>query len=325
MKKALMHYFSGTGNTFHMAKVIEDRIKLKGYKVEYNNIECETKETLDEFDLHIFLYPIYGFGTPSIVLRYLKNLKPIKASKTSIICSCAGFEGQSLSHVKSILNKKGYDVFLTDIGVYPDNWTHFSNPIDEKDQIKALENADVHIRELADKIANSETSIKKRSILNLAWSWLIFILFSSLGRRVLGKIFIADTSCTSCRKCIKTCPVNALELSNAVIKWKWNCENCQRCMNICPVKSIQTSILRLVSFILISVLTFFALVNFNEYYKLHTIINIPLYILLTAIGIFIVDVVLSFIERSTLGRKISQVSFTKKNRRYFVKEFKKTF
>lgn len=325
MKNALVHYFSGTGNTYHMAKVIGNRIKQQGYDIVYNNIECGNKEQVNDFTLHVFLYPVYAFGTPSIVLRYLKNLKPVNGCKTSIICSCVEFEGQSLNHVTSILKRKGYDVFLTDIGIYPHNWTQIANPVDEKTQRKVFEDTDIRIVELSDKITSFEVSMRKCSILNLGWTWFVFILFSILGRKILGKTFIADNSCISCQKCKNSCPVKAIQLIKGKPKWNWQCENCQRCINICPSQSIQTSQIRLIIFIIIEIAMAFVLISINQHYKLPFIANIFLYGVLFLAVTFFIDIIMNASERVSIVRKLFEFSYTKKYRRYMVKEFKKTF
>lgn len=325
MKMALIHYFSGTGNTYHMAKIIVDKIKKQGYEVVYNNIESGNKEQVNDFTLHIFLYPIYGFGTPSIVLRYLKNLKPVDGCKTSIICSCVEFEGQSLTHTTSILRRKGYDVFLTDIGIYPHNWTQIANPVDEKIQRKVFEDTDNRIVKLTDKIINFEVSMRKCSILNLGWSWFVFILFTILGRRILGKTFIADSSCISCQKCKEVCPVKAIHLSKGKPKWNWKCENCQRCINICPSKSIQTSLIRLITFVLVGIAILLLLISFNQHYKLLFLVNIFLYSVLFLAMTFFMDIIITALEKISIVRKLFEYSYTKKYRRYMVKEFLKNY
>lgn len=325
MKKALIHYFSGTGNTYHMVNVIGDRIKQQGYEVVYNNIEFGNAEQVNDFMLHVFSYPIYAFGTPSIVLRYFENLKPVEGCKASVICSCYKYEGQSLAHVSSILKRKGYDVFLTDIGIYPHNWTQIANPVDEEIQRKVFEDTDESILELADKITNFQVSIRKYSKLNLVWTWFVLILFNILGRRILGKTFIADNSCVSCEKCKEGCPVKAIQLSKGKPRWNWRCENCQRCINICPSRSIQTSPIRLITFVLVEIAMIFVLVSFNQLYQLPFLVNIFLYGVLFLAMTFFMDMIMNALERVSTVRKIFEYSYTKKYRRYMVKEFLKNY
>lgn len=325
MKKVLIHFFSGTGNTYHMVNVIGDRIKQQGYEVVYNNIELGNAEQVKDIALHIFSYPVYAFGTPSIVLRYLKNLKPVEQCKAAVICSCYEYEGQSLAHVSSILNRKGYDVFLTDIGIYPQNWTQIANPVEEKLQSKVVEATDKSMLELADKITTFQVSFRKCSKLNLPWTWFVFSLFNIAGRRILGKTFIADKSCVSCKKCIKGCPAKAIRLSKGKPKWNWKCENCQRCINMCPNSSIQTSPMRLSLFVLIAIGLLFGIFSFNQHHKQPFLLNIFLYGVIYLALTFFIDIIMNALEKIPLVRSIFEYSYTKKYRRYFVKDFLKNY
>ena len=65
-EKVIIHYFSGTGNTYHMIKLIGNRLEQHGYQIIYENIEHGNKEQFKDATLHILSYPIYAFGTPSI-------------------------------------------------------------------------------------------------------------------------------------------------------------------------------------------------------------------------------------------------------------------
>jgi flavodoxin/Pyruvate/2-oxoacid:ferredoxin oxidoreductase delta subunit len=322
MKKVLIHYFSGTGNTYHMVKMIGGSLTQQGYEVKYNNIENEKKERLDNFTLHIFSYPIYAYGTPSVVLKYIKTLSHVNGCKTAIVCSCGGFEGQSLAHMTALLKRKGFDVFLTDAGIYPDNWTQVINPKDEETQKKILENADSKILLLSGKISKLEGSIKKCSIFNQIWSWVVFLLFVAIGRRILGKAFIADSSCTSCGKCQKACPVKSVQLKNGNPKWDWKCENCQRCMNICPFKSIQTSPFKLGTFFTIEIALIFFVKAMNSSLHFPVLLNILLYCILIVISHYLIDIILGLLEKIPAVKSLFAYSYTKKYRRYMVNEFK---
>jgi ferredoxin len=177
---------------------------------------------------------------------------------------------------------------------------------------------------LSDKITNFEVSIRKCSIFNLGWSWFVFILFSILGRKILGKTFIADNSCISCEKCKNSCPVKAIQLIKGKPKWNWQCENCQRCINICPNQSIQTSPIKLIVFIIVEIAMVFVLISFNQHYQLPFLANVFLYGVLFLVMTLFIDIIMNVLERVSIIRKLFEHSYTKKYRRYMVKEFKKT-
>jgi NAD-dependent dihydropyrimidine dehydrogenase PreA subunit len=77
-------------------------------------------------------------------------------------------------------------------------------------------------------------------------------MFSFVGRRALGKIYVADDRCTSCGWCERACPAATIRMrcrgsARRLPRWGWRCEACQRCINGCPEKAIQVSGLRIVA------------------------------------------------------------------------------
>lgn len=322
MKTAIIHYFSGTGNTYHMANILGESLRQQGYDVRLFNMEKSDERPQEECSLHIFCYPIYAFGTPAIVLRYIRSLKKISGCKAAIVCSYGGFEGQSLTHMSMLLSRKGFDVFLTDAALYPDNWTQVVNPKGEAEQRAMMEKADHEMGLLGQKIASLETGIKKRGVLNLAWSWVVFSLFTVLGRRIMGKVFIADSTCISCGKCERACPVSTIKIRKGRPFWGWKCENCERCMNICPARSIQTSGIKLITYLIISIGLLFLQIRINSALHIHALLNVLSYCIIYIVAIFFMDVVFRLLENTPMGRKLLAISYTRKYRRYMVKEFK---
>lgn len=323
MGKYLIHYFSGTGNTYHMVKTMEWNLKDKGYIVDLLNIEKSEDIELKDYDNHIFCYPIYGFGTPSIMLKYISSIKVNRDTNAVIICTSAGFEGQGLSHVNALLNNKGFKVIYSDMVIFNYNWTQLFNPQSKEIEEKMFEKADLRTKEIIEKIINNKSEYKKMNIFGLGLSWIIFTVFRNLARRVLGKTFIADKSCVNCGKCKSICPVKAINMSEGRPKWNWNCESCQRCINICPKKSIQLSIVKLLIFFILELIPIWILIKINAYvYSLSIIANIVLYLIIFYINTIAAEVIIGVMEKVRIIRKILQISYTKKYRRNVATDFK---
>lgn len=321
MYKYLIHYFSGTGNTYHMVKTIESELRSRGYEVDLLNIEKDKDRDLSDYEVHIFCFPVYGFGTPSIMLKYISNFNVIK-SKAAIVCTSAGIEGQSLSHCKYLLSKKGFKVFLTDMVTYTYNWTQIINPQSKEKEEKVFKIAEVKEIEIAKKIINNEISYEKPNIIILVLSWVIFIMFRNLGRRILGKTFIADDNCIDCGKCKEVCPVNVIDIYNRKPRWNSKCESCQRCINICPQKSIQVSIVKLAVFVILELIPILIISYINNYiYNLPIILDIILYFIMFVVNTVIANVLISGMEKVRIFRKLFKVSYTKKYRRNIAKGF----
>lgn len=323
MGKYLIHYFSGTGNTYHMVKTMEKNLKDKGYLLDLLNIEKYDEVDLKDYEAHIFCFPVYGFGTPSIMLKYISNIKTKISTNAAIVCTSGGFEGQSLRHFKALLNQKGFNVIYTDMVTFTYNWTQMINPQGKEIEEKVFKKADSRTKEIIDKIVKNKSEYKEVNKFGLGVSWIIFTIFMSFARRVLGKTFIADKSCINCGMCKNICPVKAIDIHEGRPKWNWKCESCQRCINMCPKKSIQLSIAKLLIFLILEIIPIWILMKINAYiYSLPIIANIVLYLIMFFINTIAAETIIGIMEKVRIMRKIFEVSYTKKYRRNVATDFK---
>lgn len=323
MGKYLIHYFSGTGNTYHMVKTMEKNLKDKGYLLDLLNIEKYEEVDLKDYECHIFCFPIYGFGTPSIMLKYISSIKMKISANAAIVCTSGGFEGQALNHFKTLLNQKGFNVIYTDMVTFTYNWTQMINPQGKEIEEKVFNEADLKTKDIIDKIIKNKSEYKKMNILGLGLSWIVFAIFRNFARRVLGKTFIADKSCINCGVCKNICPAKAIDIHEGRPKWNWKCESCQRCINMCPKKSIQLSILKLLIFLILELVPIWILMKINIYiYSLSIIANIVLYFIMFFINTIAGGVIIDTMEKVRIIRKILEVSYTKKFRRNVAADFK---
>jgi len=145
-------------------------------------------------------------------------------------------------------------------------------------------------------------------------------MFTTIGRRFLGKLFIADHRCNACGKCVKICPVQAVRLIKKIPRWNYQCENCQRCINICPQQAIQTSLAKFLLSFGVLTLAFILL-----FFILRGIVGMELAIMMGLILAHVVliplDVLLFWIESVPRIKSILEINFTSNYRRYLAPGF----
>lgn len=252
MSKAIIHYFSGTGNSLLAAKQLSQELVRYGYKVVLHAVESDSHDGMDAYFLHIFFFPIYATAVPHIMRRYIQNLPDGKNVKTAIISTNGkistgfrdGYQGWALHQARLYLGLKNYQVFFSDTLDYPHNITVALPPRKDKDNEKIIAQASMKYPVIVEKIAKGQQFHRKFFLPNIIWSLPFGFLYSFIGRRIIGKLFAADSSCSLCGRCAKECPVKAIEIYSRVVRWKWNCEGCLHCMNICPRHAIQASGIR---------------------------------------------------------------------------------
>ena len=335
MKTAIIHFFSGTGNTQHAAELTKKVLESEGYSCALINSDFQNGTLSPEAGLEVFMFPVYGFAVPKSMLRYMKSLRLVKGIPAAIISvggtqgKDEGFAGASVYQAEALLKKKGYEVFFIDFVSYPENWTLVFNPSSEKVSANVFSKKDVIIEGMAGYIASGRININKCSRFNLFWSRIASVLFRSLGSRIMGKVIIADAKCNSCRLCEKTCPSRAIRMSGGKPRWNWQCQQCNRCVNICPQKSIQTSVMRLVLILLTIPASIAGVLAMPEGMLKITgigiIDTIYIIVLITAVHLLLcyaVDKLAFLLEKLPVIRKLFEASFTKNYRRYTAPGYK---
>ena len=257
MPTALIHYFSGTGNSYHAATVVERRLKDAGYAVQWQQVSRGTIPPTASYDLHLFTFPVYACDVPDIMARYHWKLSNGKGARAAIIATngslhattwvpgAQGDPGWSYDHAGFILRLKGYDVVLTDAAPYSHNFTEVIPRPKESENARIMEQADKRVDGLAQKLVAGERSIR-RNLLLLALYLPFGLIYTLVGRHFLGKLYVADGKCNGCGTCVKSCPVGTVRLTAGRPGWDWRCQGCMRCINVCPQRAINTSIPRLI-------------------------------------------------------------------------------
>jgi ferredoxin len=328
--KALIHYFSGTGNSARVASLVANELIKSGIEPYLRSITEGCLPYRSAFNLHVLIFPTYSFTLPAIMRQYLALLPPGRGASTMLLAihGDPGYEGRILFSATKFLSRHGYHVQLTDTIASPDSFTQCVNPPPAKEQQRIYNQASTRISLLVKRFVGGEQALKPCSFFNRLWTGAIGFLFTAIGRRFLGKMFIADEDCNRCGECVKACPAGALSLVNKP-HWNYQCQACQRCINLCPQTAIQTSCFRppiLLGTVILSYLCvenafkagYFA--NFNPQYIL------PLFIgawLITELIIFyLADIFLFLLELIPGVRKLLSFSYTKDFRRYIEPHFK---
>ena len=77
---SIVYYFSGTGNSYYVAKTLADRIGA-----ELKPVVSLKKGDAIETDILCFVFPVYDFKPPKIVTEMIEGLSTINANYTVAI------------------------------------------------------------------------------------------------------------------------------------------------------------------------------------------------------------------------------------------------
>jgi ferredoxin len=246
-----LYSFSATGNTERAVKIVEATLLSAGHAVERRPIvkgERIAGGTLPE-NL-IVAFPVLAFSPPAFVKAFLRNLPPgRRADGSRIRAAVLAVDGGGAMgapwRAVAILSRRGYDPAFVGCASYPENWTQFFEPLDRDEALAMTARGDAEASVFAKALAAGDASAYPAPRKPPFLSGIVPFLFGSVGRRVFGKLFIADENCDACGFCARTCPAGTILMrgrGKGRPYWKSDCENCNRCINVCPRGAIVTSI-----------------------------------------------------------------------------------
>lgn len=236
--KILFLLFSGTNNTYEIARLLASDFVIKGHTSEIIKIDIETpKIDLTGYDLVGFGYPIYAFNEPRFFWRYIKTLNLDKNSKYFIFKTSGetlGINNASSRRILRRLKKDKCDV----LGDY-----HFVMPynIHFRFEDAFVKEIMMYNRKLSKilvaNIINGKKSFLKTNIFYNFLAWAIGI--QRPGATLNSYLYRTDMNkCIKCMKCVRDCPVHNIYYQDGIIRFRHNCQMCMRCSFFCPRDAI---------------------------------------------------------------------------------------
>lgn len=230
-------YFSGTGNTEYVAKLLAKKFEIQKEKVEISKIKLKNQEfSLENTNHFIILSPIHSFDLPWPVYKWLKNVQFKETKTTIIIVSAGGYISENsgaIRKIRSILKNKGCKIIYEDMVRMPLNCLSGM----KKDEIKKI------LSELPEKVdqiyENITKNVKKKLKTTLKGKILSKIsIFEKGFSKIFSKGYIVSEKCTLCNLCIENCPTENIYLKNNKIMFGFKCSLCLNCVYNCPEKAI---------------------------------------------------------------------------------------
>lgn len=252
MKKVLIYYFSGTGNTRKIAREYEKAFRAHGIEPTLRELSHRAPVKTDdaeEYDRIGIGYPIHAFNAPKIVLELCKALPKRDASRSfkyTFVFKTSGepvrmSDASSIKTVK-LLNRRGYSIANEYQYVMPYNIIFRHT---DAQAYKMWQTAQALVPLDVEDIINFVPSLKfpNKPFLGGAAAWLLRIEHG--GARLIGRGFKATNACINCGLCVKDCPAENIRVGkNGKIEFGGKCMLCMRCVFECPKNAIVPGILK---------------------------------------------------------------------------------
>ena len=244
MYKAVIFYFSGTGNTWWVADRIKKQLDAKNINADTVSIETVDAKKADWWiktaDLVFFGWPVYGSDLPDPMKRFIDNLNVVKKGKhVHTFCTQLKFSGDGAWLYHKHFEAKGLIIDSGEHFEMPSNLSIWRGPLgsprnDAKTQ-QIMDRCDAHIAQYMETLLTGKARIKGKyscplGILQRA----PYRLFFGRLRNLMG---INQSRCRQCGQCASLCPAGNIKL-NEYPSFEGKCCLCMRCYAFCPASAI---------------------------------------------------------------------------------------
>lgn len=233
--KTTIYWFSGTGNSLAVAKQLAAGLRDAQLVpiTRVTDVEPEGRVGL--------VFPVYAFGPPTIVKRFVDQLELRPDTPIFSVCTCAVTPGDTAGIVRRLLRKKGLDLSSAWTVRQPENYPPLGGTPGPRSQARTHNRA----RQKVDEILQALQSPPSRSFEQAngllraiaKFVWPLFRAFVEKGKA--DRFFCADQKCVSCGLCAEVCPALNIQIVDGRPAWQGHCEQCFACFHWCPQKAIQ--------------------------------------------------------------------------------------
>ncbi len=274
MSKAVVYYFSGSGNSLAVARDIAG--KIDGEPLAIPSVMGQDRITTDA-DVIGIVFPVYfatneNGGVPLIVGRFIAKLEGIGPKYVFAVCTHSGGPGTTIENFGKMIKARGGKL-AAGFTVKMSAQTHPVEKIKHAVFHKGLRSKDVpdaqeRYRQVYDDAAKKldaigeyvkagregafETSGTLKKLLKVPFLLLMKPVFlrryqglSRSSSKSFNELipradhsFLYDEKCNGCGICARVCPVNNIEMADKKPVWQHRCENCLACYVWCPKGAI---------------------------------------------------------------------------------------
>lgn len=240
--------FSGTGNSLAVARMLSAQLDDGLYPVTgcmYGHTEWQ--EAWRQADIVCFVCPVYAWGVPRIVERFVvQTLAPAadrlpRQCHVYLVLTCGDDMGMADKRFRRLLLSKGLPLHAAFSVTMPNTYVGLPGFDVDAPHVRdaKLSAFPERVRHIADtmKEGTARAADVHRGVLPRLKTCLLrplFNFFITSERR-----FSADSRCTACGLCAHGCPTGNIRPDAAGRPvWTGHCADCLRCYHLCPRHSI---------------------------------------------------------------------------------------
>lgn len=231
----MIYYFSGTGNSRYCAA------RLASLTADSFSFIPDTSFCSGEDKVLGFVFPVYSWGVPPLVLQFIKQLpSDYRPDYIYAVFVCGDETGNAPRMFEKALAAKGLSATAIVSLIMPNNYVLLPGfDVDSKEvELLKLSNCDERIKWIGECISNRDCV---RDYVAGPYprlkTALVYPLFRKWG--IIRKLWKHTDKCTRCGICAGVCPMKNITIGETGPVFADNCVSCLACYHHCPYKTIQ--------------------------------------------------------------------------------------
>lgn len=236
----MIFYFSGVGNSAWVARKLASMLDDKVMPIS-EEIRKDSVYDLGEDERLGFVFPVYGWEPPKIVLDFVRRMKMSRAPEyLYFVCTCGDDTGKTADIFQAALRQKGWSCHASYSILMPDTYVCLPGfDIDGEEELKRKkDNARARVDFIGGELSR-RVVMDKHGCFEGAFPAIKTYVLGGLFRKFLlsPKPFHATDACISCGLCEKRCPVHNIRVEGKP-QWGADCTMCLACYHACPQHAI---------------------------------------------------------------------------------------
>lgn len=238
--KALILYFSGTGNTRYIAQKIQAELELNEIATEIHSIEEKFVVRPNTYDYLVLGCPKY-YEYPALnFIEYVKGYLPVSEKTVPVIlfCTQTGPLETDFSKIEKALASKNHKLLISKSIPLANNFLIMKRfkQTDKNEAKKRVKVAKKLAKKMVEDLLTNNPSKEEIGKFKGGMEHFVAVSCDKLFP-VFAMKYSVSAQCTKCGKCAKACPQQNIIMGSEPEFGK-HCMFCMRCINECPSHAI---------------------------------------------------------------------------------------